>query len=195
MSPRGRQAVVFVLGQAEVGDPDHAGVVEQQVRRLDIAVDDAAGVGVGQPLRRLAADLRHAAEERRPAAGEGGRRDLRPAGQHGRGRRGMGRARTKPSGSAAAGPRAELGSGPSRSVGRPAGAGRVARSGTAASFASRPVRSNPATRPSVGSPGPVAAAAVLPGAHRRAVATASRGSRASSSMIWSSPWPWMNCMA
>ena len=46
------------------------GVVQQQVRRLDVAVDDAAGVGVGQPLRRLAADLRHAPEERRPAAGE-----------------------------------------------------------------------------------------------------------------------------
>ena len=59
------QAVVLRLGQAEVGDPDDARVVEQQVRRLDVAVDDAAGVGVGQPLRRLAADLRHAPEERR----------------------------------------------------------------------------------------------------------------------------------
>ena len=38
--------------------------VQQQVRRLDVAVDDAAGMGVGQTLRRLAADLGHAAEER-----------------------------------------------------------------------------------------------------------------------------------
>ena len=49
--------------------------VQQQVRRLDVAVDDAAGVGVGQPLRRLAADLRHAAEERLPAARGLDRRD------------------------------------------------------------------------------------------------------------------------
>ncbi len=92
----GRQAVVLGLGQAEVGDPDHAGVVQQQVRRLDVAVDDPPGVGVGQALRRLAANLRHAAEVRRPAAGEGGRRDLRPAGEHGRGRPGRRRGRDEP---------------------------------------------------------------------------------------------------
>ena len=66
MSPVWRQAVVLALGQAEVGDPDDARGVEQQVRRLDVAVDDAAGMGVGQPLRRLAADLRHAPEEGEP---------------------------------------------------------------------------------------------------------------------------------
>ena len=38
--------------------------VEQQVRRLDVAVNDAARVGIRQALCRLAADLRHAAEER-----------------------------------------------------------------------------------------------------------------------------------
>ena len=42
------QPVVLPLGQAEVGDPDHPLGVEQQVRRLDVAVDDPAGVGVGQ---------------------------------------------------------------------------------------------------------------------------------------------------
>ena len=75
------QALVVPLGQAEVGDPDDPRVVEQEVARLDVAVDDAAGMGVGQPLRRLAADLGHAPEERSPAARELGRRDLtaRPA--------------------------------------------------------------------------------------------------------------------
>ena len=56
-------------------------------------MDDPARVGVGQALRRLAADLRHAAEVRRPAAGEGGRRDRRPARKHARGRPGRRRAR------------------------------------------------------------------------------------------------------
>ena len=56
-------------------------------------------------------------------------------------------------------------------MGGKAGAGLSPESAPAASLASRPVRSNPATRPSVGSPGPVAATAVLPGAYRRAGAT------------------------
>ena len=62
------QPLVVPLGQAEVRDPDDARVVEQEVARLDVAVDDAAGMGVGQPLRRLAADLGHAPEEWSPAA-------------------------------------------------------------------------------------------------------------------------------
>ena len=36
---------VVALGQPEVSDPDYAVAVEQEVRRLDVAVDDAAGVG------------------------------------------------------------------------------------------------------------------------------------------------------
>ena len=37
----GQAGVVLELGQAEVGDPEVAAVVEQQVGRLDVAVDDA----------------------------------------------------------------------------------------------------------------------------------------------------------
>ena len=45
------------------------GGIQQQVRRLDVAVDDSPGMGVGQPLRHLSADVGHAAEERQPPAG------------------------------------------------------------------------------------------------------------------------------
>ena len=63
---------------------------------LDVAVDDAAGMGVGQPLRRLAADLGHAPEEGSPAAGELAVETLtaRPAARprpRGRGQAGPGR--------------------------------------------------------------------------------------------------------
>jgi hypothetical protein len=40
-------------GQAEVGDPEAAVGVEQQVGRLDVTVDQAALVGVVQSCRRL----------------------------------------------------------------------------------------------------------------------------------------------
>ena len=69
-----------VVGQAEVGDPDGPLVVEQQVRRLDVAVDDPLGMGVGQRLGDLDAD------PRRLAVVEPGRRARRlPAAllQHG----------------------------------------------------------------------------------------------------------------
>ena len=79
MSPVLGQAVVVDLGQAEVADPDDALGVEQEVRRLDVAVEDAAGVGVGQGRGDLAADLRHAAVERRGAATRPTRAASRPA--------------------------------------------------------------------------------------------------------------------
>ena len=44
------------LGQAEVGHPDVAVVVQQEVRRLDVAVEDALAVGVLQRLGHLDAD-------------------------------------------------------------------------------------------------------------------------------------------
>ena len=50
------------LGQAEVGDPDLALSVQQQVGGLDVAVEDALLVGILQSLRHLDADPRHAAK-------------------------------------------------------------------------------------------------------------------------------------
>ena len=52
---------VGVVRQPEVGDPDGAPLVEQDVRRLDVAVDDPLGVRVGQGLGRLEADPRRLA--------------------------------------------------------------------------------------------------------------------------------------
>ena len=51
---------VVGLGQAEVGDPDVARVVQQQVGRLDVAVQDALAGGVGQGVGHLHADAGHA---------------------------------------------------------------------------------------------------------------------------------------
>ncbi len=58
-------AVARDLGQAEVGDPQVAAHVHQQVARLDVAVDDAQPVGVLQRRRRVQAHLGHRAEVRR----------------------------------------------------------------------------------------------------------------------------------
>ncbi len=40
-------------GHAEVGDPQVSLVVEEQIARLDVPVDDAPAVGVGEPRRAL----------------------------------------------------------------------------------------------------------------------------------------------
>ena len=77
------QAVVVGLGQSEVGDPDDAVGVEKEVRRLDVAVHHAPGVGVSQPERRLEPDPGDAPGVLGSAGFD--RRDLRPARQHGRG--------------------------------------------------------------------------------------------------------------
>jgi hypothetical protein len=41
-------------GEPEVGDPEHAAVVDEQVGALDVPVQDAAGVAVAQALQDLA---------------------------------------------------------------------------------------------------------------------------------------------
>ena len=76
------QAVVVGLGEPEVGDPDDAVGVEQQVRWLDVAVDDAPGMRVGQALGDLEADPRDAPAYLDRCRFD--RRDLGSAGQHGR---------------------------------------------------------------------------------------------------------------
>ena len=204
MSPVWRQAVVLGLGQAEVGDPDDARGVQQQVRRLDVAVDDAAGVGVGQPLRRLAADLGHAPEERLPTAARARPRDLaaRPAarprgpdvGRRGRAAAGSAIREHEVRGVAASRSSRSVAAGPVAASGRhltggtalrsPAGrSGAIRRPGRASGFRRR--------RPAV---------CAGRGPHRghrvacRDFPSRPR-SRPSSSMTWSSPWPWMNCMA
>ena len=47
------------LRQAEVGDPDRALQVQQQVGRLDIAVQHPLSVGVRQRIGHLGTDPRH----------------------------------------------------------------------------------------------------------------------------------------
>ena len=62
-----RLGVGRVMRQAEVGDPDDAPLVQQDVRRLDVAVDDPLAVRVGEGLSGLEADPRHLAEVDRGA--------------------------------------------------------------------------------------------------------------------------------
>jgi len=57
-----RQPIFLRLRQAEVGDPHDAAGVEQEVRRLDVAVNDSPFVGVGQCRRDLPADAGDAHE-------------------------------------------------------------------------------------------------------------------------------------
>ena len=59
----GEVGPVWVIGQPEVGDPEVPAGIDHQVRRLDVAVDDAHLVGMFQGLGRLDAPLGHRAEE------------------------------------------------------------------------------------------------------------------------------------
>ena len=63
--------VSFRLGQSKVRHPDIAFHIEQQVRRLDVAMQDALGVRVGQGFGGLKSDACHVAVEL-PAAGARG---------------------------------------------------------------------------------------------------------------------------
>ena len=193
------QPLVFALGQAEIGDPDHACVVEQQIRRLDVAVDDPAGHGSRPaPAPHLGQSTCRGAEERPPAVARQAAASWRisaPPGSTAEVGRGRAASGTDSSGLAAPRrrPRAPRGRAflPAAS---PAEAGPSSASDTAPSAASRPVRSNLATRPSLDSIGPAdASTSALPSP----TATRRRDSRslASSLMTWSSPWPRMNCMA
>ena len=91
----GQARVGQAAGQAEVGDPDVPLGVDQQVRRLDVAVDHPLMMGMRQRVGRLEADGRHPSEigraprrvERRrlvgaprgpPRAGSSGPADPRP---------------------------------------------------------------------------------------------------------------------
>ncbi len=47
------------LGQPEVGHPDVALAIQEQVRRLDVAVEDALAVGMRERLGHLDPDPRH----------------------------------------------------------------------------------------------------------------------------------------
>ena len=56
-------------GQAEVGQPHPLdAVLQQDVRRLDVAVDQPLGVGGRQPGRRLHADPQDLRQRQRPCA-------------------------------------------------------------------------------------------------------------------------------
>ena len=125
MSPvRVRPGVALDLGQAEVGDPELALGVEQEVGRLDVAVEDAAGVGVVQRLGGLHAEPGHVADVG-AVAGRGGRRRAR------RSRRGGSRCRRR--------------IGVAASARRPSGGGRARRGPVrAAGAAGPPAQSWPA---------------------------------------------------
>ena len=51
----------FCFREAEIGHPDVAAGIEQQVRWLDVAMQDAFGVGIRQCFGNLQSDAGHAA--------------------------------------------------------------------------------------------------------------------------------------
>jgi hypothetical protein len=53
-------------GQPEVGEPDHAEPVDQDVRRLDVAVQHAGGVRRGERVGQPDADVAHLPGRHRP---------------------------------------------------------------------------------------------------------------------------------
>ena len=58
-------------GKTEIGDPEMADVVDEQVRRFDVAVDHVIGVGIFEGLGRLSSERRGATS--RKGASMGGR--------------------------------------------------------------------------------------------------------------------------
>ena len=149
--------------------------VEQQVRRLDVAVEDALAVGVLQRLGHLHADPGHALRQNRRSVSDE-RRDAR----HGR-RLDRPEARTAMGAEAA---RPAVGVGDQGRVAVPGGG-----SPSPVAGANRPVTSDRA----------ISAAdrcALRPAARapRSGRSTRACRSRRSSSRTASSPWPWMNCM-
>ena len=193
------QPVVLALGQAEVGDPDDARAWSSS--RFDGLMSRwtmPRAVGVGQPLRRLAADLRHAPEERRPRPErwivERAERAARAARPRPGDRAESGRAIRSSARPMMCAVRARVRAQAARSpAGRPGM--RRPRAMPPLRVASRPVRSDSATRPSVGCPAGRLGGRRHAVLDRHAARPRTRCSRASSSMTWSSPWPWMNCMA
>ncbi len=66
------------LGQSEVGHPDIAPRIQQQVRRLDVAVQDSLTIGILQRLADLEADAGDTQEKRPIPIGKGERSARRP---------------------------------------------------------------------------------------------------------------------
>ena len=64
-----KAVVVGILPAFEVGDPGLGYRIEQQVRRLDVAVDHAPGMSVGQPQSTACRLIRAAALEEQQGAG------------------------------------------------------------------------------------------------------------------------------
>ena len=175
------QVVVVDLGQAEVADPDDALGVEQEVRRLDVAVEDAAGVRVGQGRGRPAGRCAPRRGGTPGAAIRPTRAGSRPASRPRSPRRPGGPVRTAPGrpGSARRRRRRRI---DRRTLLEPAGQQRSGHAG---------LRGDPA-RARVARPVLLAAGR----GRRLAPPEADRPrSRRSSSMTASRLWPWMNCIA